>query len=204
MSVTKLLVASILLFMVGSTEGRTTRTQHAPRPLSAADVEHGLKSAVPNARMAALIKKYGVDFELTHTVEDELRSAGASNNLILQIGRSRSRVAGKSVRPVGHTVVDRAQGPANTTRAHAETSAKEFLSQAEKYRAGSGVVRYEGKAAELFHKAADMSNAEAQTRFAEALFDGRGVARYPAGSASRNSSEISATVRMRSWQVSSI
>ena len=182
MSVTKLLVASILLFMVGSTEGRTTRTQHAPRPLSAADVEHGLKSAVPNARMAALIKKYGVDFELTHTVEDELRSAGASNNLILQIGRSRSRVAGKSVRPVGHTVVDRAQGPANTTRAHAETSAKEFLSQAEKYRAGSGVVRNEGKAAELYHKAADMGNAEAQTRFAEALFDGRGVARYPAGS----------------------
>ena len=56
MRVTTLLVASILLFMVSSTEGRTTRTQHAPRPLSAADVEHGLKSAVPNARMAALGK----------------------------------------------------------------------------------------------------------------------------------------------------
>src|SRR6202051_722597 len=111
MCVTKLLVASILLFMVGSTEGRTTRTQHAPRPLSAADVEHGLKSAVPNVRMAALVKQYGVDFELTHTIEAELRSAGASNNLILQIRGSRSRVAGKSVKPVGHTVVDRAHGP---------------------------------------------------------------------------------------------
>jgi hypothetical protein len=44
MCVTKLLVASILLFMVGSTEGRTTQKQHAPRPLSAADVEHGLNS----------------------------------------------------------------------------------------------------------------------------------------------------------------
>lgn len=182
MRVTKLLVASILLFMVGSTEGRTTRTQHAPRPLSAADVEHGLKSAVPNARMAALVKQYGVDFELTHTVEDELRSAGASDNLILQIRRSRSRAVGKPVRPAGHTVVDRAHGPANTTRAHAETSAKEFLSQADKYRVGSGVVRNEGKAAELYRKAADMGNAEAQTRFAEALFDGRGVARDPAGS----------------------
>src|ERR1700687_5046284 len=182
MRVTKLLVASILLFMVGSTEGRTTRAQHAPRPLSAADVEHGLKSAVPNARMAALVKQYGVDFDLTHTVEDELRSAGASDNLILQIGRSRSRVAGKPVRPAGHTVVDRAHGPANTTRAHAETSAKEFLSQADKYRVGSGVVRDEGKAAELYRKAADMGNAEAQTRFAEALFDGRSVARDPAGS----------------------
>ena len=182
MRVTTLLVASILLFMVGSTAGRTTRTPNARRPLSAADVEHGLKSAVPNARMAALVKKYGVDFELTDVVEAELRSAGASNNLILQVSRSQSRAAGKSVRPVGHTVVDRAQGPANTTRAHAETSAKGFLSQADKYRVGSGVVRNEGKAAVLYRKAADMGNAEAQTRFAEALFDGRGVARDPAGS----------------------
>src|SRR5260370_35824031 len=140
MGVTKVIVARILLVRVGSTEGRTTRAQHAPRPLSAADIEHGLKSAVPNARMAALVKQYGVDFELTHTVENELRNAGASNNLILQIGRSRSRVTGKSVRPVGHTVIDRSQGPANTTRARAETSAKEFLSQADKYRVSSGVV----------------------------------------------------------------
>src|SRR6202165_6213028 len=159
MSVTKLLVASILLFMVGSTEGRTTQTQHAPRPLSAADVEHGLKSAVPNARMTALVKQYGVDFELTHTVEQELRSTGASDNLILQIRHSRSRGAEKTARPAGHTVVDRAHGPANTTRAHAETSAKKLLSQADKYRAGSGVVRNEGKAAELYHKAAEMGNA---------------------------------------------
>ena len=77
MRVTTLLVASILLFMVGSTEGRTTRTQHAPRPLSAADVEHGLKSAVPNARMAALVKQYGVDFELTHAVEDGASKCGS-------------------------------------------------------------------------------------------------------------------------------
>src|ERR1700680_1535939 len=177
MSVTKLLVASILLFMVGSTEGRTTQTQHAPRPLSAADVEHGLKSAVPNARMTALVKQYGVDFELTHTVEQELRSTGASDNLILQIRHSRSRVAEKTARPAGHTVVDRAHGPADTTRAHAEQSAEKLLSQADKYRAGSGVVRNEGKTAELCHKAAEMGNAEAQTRFGEALFDGRGVAR---------------------------
>ena len=44
------------------------------------------------------------------------------------------------------------------------------------------MVRNEGKAAELYRKAADMGNAEAQTRLAEALFDGRGVARDPAGS----------------------
>src|SRR6266853_4425775 len=150
MRVATLVVGSILMFMVCSAAGRTTKSHNAPRPLSATDVEHGLKSAVPNARMAALVKQYGVDFELTHTVENELRNAGASNNLILQIGRSRSRVTGKSVRPVGHTVIDRSQGPANTTRARAETSAKEFLSQADKYRVGSGVVRNEGKAAELY------------------------------------------------------
>src|SRR5579864_4653117 len=103
---TKLLVAGILLFMVGSTEGLTTQKQHAPRPLSAADVEHGLKSAVPNARMTALVKQYGVDFELTHTVEAELRSAGASDNLILQISRSRSRVPVKPVKSAAHTAVE--------------------------------------------------------------------------------------------------
>src|ERR1700737_3926349 len=118
MRVTTLLVGSLLLFMVGSSAARTTRTPNALRPLSAADVEHALKSAVPNARMAALVKQYGVDFELTHTVEQELRSAGASDNLILQISHSRSRVAEKTARPAGHTVVDRAHGPANTTRAH--------------------------------------------------------------------------------------
>ena len=176
MRVTTLLVASILL-LVGSIAGRTTRIQHAPRPLSVADVEHGLKSAVPNTRMVALVKQYGVDFALTHAVEAELRSAGASDTLILQISRSRSRIAGKPVRPPGHAVVNRAHEPASTTQAHAETSAKELLSQADKYR-----VSNEGKAADLYRKAANMGNAEAQTRFAEALFDGRGVARDPAGS----------------------
>src|ERR1700726_3770526 len=171
MCVTKLLVAGILLFMVASTEGKATRTQHAPRPLSAADVEHGLKSAIPNARMTALVKQYGVDFELTHTVEQELRSTGANDNLILQIRHSRSRVAEKTARPAGRTVVDRAHGPANTTRAHAEKSAKKLPSQAVKYQAGSGVVGNRGKAADLYRKAAEMGNAEAQTRFGEALFD---------------------------------
>src|SRR6266566_8616713 len=90
MRVITLLVGSILLFLVGSSTGRTTRAPNAFRPLSAADVEHGLKSAVPNARMAALVKKYGVDFEVTGAVKQELRTAGASDNLILQIGRSRA------------------------------------------------------------------------------------------------------------------
>src|ERR1700675_3894854 len=104
MRVTTLLVGSILLCMAGSSAARTTRTPNAFRPLSAPDVEHGLKSPVPNARMAALVKKYGVDFELTGPVKQELRSAGASDGLILQIGRSRAPLPTdeSSVRPTGH------------------------------------------------------------------------------------------------------
>jgi hypothetical protein len=51
-----------------------------------------VKSAVPNARMAALVRQCGVDFELTVGVEKALRSAGANDNLILQIGRSQGVV----------------------------------------------------------------------------------------------------------------
>src|ERR1700724_197109 len=121
MRVTTLLVGSILLFMVGASAARTTRTPNAFRPLSAADVEHGLKSAVPNVRMAALVKKYGVDFELTDAVKKELRSAGASDNLILQIGRSRALVdANSASKPTGQAVAAHRQRPANASRAHAQ------------------------------------------------------------------------------------
>ena len=183
MRVTTLLFGCILLVLVGSIAGRTITARHAPRPLSAADVEHALKSGVPNARMAALVKQYGVDFELTDVVKGQLRSAGASDSLILRIGRSRARVDGKSVAKLtGPSAGAHGRRPAGTTRAHAPTAAKELLQQADKYRLGSGVDRDEAKAANLYRKAAEMGNAEAQTRFAEALFDGRGVARDPAGS----------------------
>src|SRR5208282_310593 len=125
----------------------------------------------------------GVDFELTDAVKKELRSAGASDNLILQIGRSRARVDGNSVeRLTGPAVGTHRHRSANTSRGHAQPAAKELVQQADKYRLGSGVDRDEAKAAHLYRKAAEMGNAEAQTRFAEALFDGRGVARDPAGS----------------------
>ena len=182
MRTTMLLVGSLLLFMVGS-EARTTKAHNAPRPLSATDVEHGLKSAVPNARMAALVKQYGVDFELTNGVEKELRRAGASDNLILQIGRSQARVKGNSVeRSNADKVGARGHRLENPPRPRVQTAAQELLSQANKYRVGSGVDRNETKAVHLYRKAAEMGNAEAQTRFAEALFDGRGVTRDPAGS----------------------
>src|SRR6266436_5554828 len=132
MRLTTMLVAGVLLFAIGSAVGSTNRTQHAPRPLSAADLEHGLKSAVPNARMAALVKKYGVDFELSGAVEAKLRSAGASNDLILQIRHSRSRVVAKPVKPPVHTVVGRPHAPVKPVPALVATSPKELLAQADK------------------------------------------------------------------------
>lgn len=179
MRVKTLLAGCILLFLVGSSAGRTK--QIAPRPLSGADVQHGLKSAVPNARMAALVKRYGVDFKLNDVLEKQLRRAGANDNLILQIARSRARVSGTSVeKPAGPAVAAHAHQPAKTPRA--QTTAAELLAQADQYRLGSGVDRDEAKAAHLYRKAGEMGNAAAQTRFAEALFDGRGVSRGPAES----------------------
>ncbi len=178
---TTLLVGSILLFVVGSTAGHTMTAQNGPRPLSAGDIEHALKSGVPNARMAVLVKRYGVGFELTDAAEKQLRSAGASDNLILQIGRSRAGVDSNAVARVTRPAVGAQRRSANVRRSHAKTTAKELLQQADKYRLGSGVSRDEAKAANLYRTAAEMGNAEAQTRFAEALFDGRGVTRDPDG-----------------------
>jgi len=95
----------------------------------------------------------------------------------------RPRVDGNSVEKLTERPAN-AHGnrSANTRRTHAQTSAKELLRQADKYRLGSVVERGEAKAADLYHKAAEMGNAEAQTRFVEAVFDGRGVTRDPAGS----------------------
>src|SRR5882762_10564176 len=175
MRVTTLLVGSILLFTVGSTAARTTRIPNASRPLSAADVEHGLKSAVPNARMAALVKKYGVDFELTGAVKQELRTAGASDNLILQIGRSRAPVPrapipidDNSGRPTGHSASTHAHRSVNTPRAHVQPTAKELLSQADKYRLGSGAVRTEAKVANCIPRPAGRVNAKPRRSFPKA------------------------------------
>jgi TPR repeat protein len=184
MRATALLVGCILLSLVGSSAGRTTKAQSVPRPLSITDVEHGLKSGVPNARMAVLVKRYGVDFELSAGIEKKLRAAGANHNLIQQIDRSTTRSGGHSVEgPSGPAV-----GTHNKPRSLknpvllSKSPGNDLLKQADKYRLGAGVARDEAKAVHLYRKAAEMGNSEAQTRFAEALFDGRGVKRDPAGS----------------------
>src|SRR5438477_2724554 len=129
------LVAGILLSTVVSMAARTVRTQSVPRPLSAADIEHGLRAAVTNGRMAALVKQYKVDFKLTDGIEKDLRNAGASDNLILQISRSRTHVKSNFVeKSPGKVGLRRQLSAAPRTRTQA--ASQEIVSLANKYRLG--------------------------------------------------------------------
>ncbi len=56
-----------------------------PKPLSLAEIEEALSAGVATARVAALIKEYGVDFSLTDEAEQRLRGAGADDALILAV-----------------------------------------------------------------------------------------------------------------------
>ena len=182
MRATTILFGCILL-LGGIGAGTPTKAQKVPRPLSTTDVEHGLKSGVPNTRMAALVKKYGVDFRVNAAVEKRLRSAGANSNLMSQIVRSSLGPGGRSVSgPSRASIVAQKRRSANNPIVFSKTKADVLLMQADKYRLGSGTKQDETKAARLYRRASEMGNAEAQTRFAEALFDGRGVARDPAQS----------------------
>jgi TPR repeat protein len=145
---------AVLLFGGPPLVSQQSSTPQSPAsPLSVADVEHGLKAGVSNTRMAALVKQYGVDFELTDAAENQLRTAGANDELLLKIARAKS------------------------SSVASPTSTAELVKQANRYRLGDGVTKDESKAAELYRRAAESGDPEAQTRFGEALFDGRGVPR---------------------------
>jgi Skp family chaperone for outer membrane proteins len=83
-------VLVVLLFAGSILQAQQGATpQSSSPPLSVADVEHGLKAGVSNTRMAALVKQYGVDFDLSDAIEKQLRAAGATGDLLLDISRSR-------------------------------------------------------------------------------------------------------------------
>ncbi|HLY62053.1 MAG TPA: PEGA domain-containing protein [Terriglobia bacterium] len=54
----------------------------APKPLSKNDIIDLLKGEVPSARVSELARENGINFQLTPAVEDELRHAGATNELL--------------------------------------------------------------------------------------------------------------------------
>jgi peptidase S41-like protein len=85
-------IAITMLLSVTSLFAQSQQTTPAAvnsPPLSASDIEHGLKAGVTNTRMASLVKQYGVDFELTDVVEKQLRGAGANSDLLLAISRGK-------------------------------------------------------------------------------------------------------------------
>jgi len=59
-----------------------------PPALSEKEVTDAL-SSMPPARVTALVKQYGVDFELTDEAEKRLRDAGADANLLLAIAKAK-------------------------------------------------------------------------------------------------------------------
>lgn len=81
-----IVVTVILLFSGLILQAQQSQTSSSS-PLSVSDIEHGLKAGVTNARMAALVKQYGVDFEVSG-VEKELKAAGANDDLLTIIGRN--------------------------------------------------------------------------------------------------------------------
>src|SRR5579862_9475644 len=54
----------------------------SPKPLSKNDIIDLLKGEVPSARVSELARENGINFQLTPAVEDELRHAGATNELL--------------------------------------------------------------------------------------------------------------------------
>ncbi len=87
---TYVIVIAIAVLVFGRVIVTAQQSTSAPSspPLSVSDIEHGLKAGVTNTRMTALVKQYGVDFELTDAVEKELRAAGATGDLLLAVTRS--------------------------------------------------------------------------------------------------------------------
>lgn len=60
-----------------------------PKPLSEVEIEDALRHEVPRQRMAALVREYGVTFELNKEAEVRLLDAGADRDLLLAITQSK-------------------------------------------------------------------------------------------------------------------
>ncbi|MBI1983750.1 MAG: PEGA domain-containing protein [Acidobacteria bacterium] len=72
-------VAAVLFTVVLGGDGQA---QESKRPLSKSQVIELLENSVPSARIADLASQYGIAFELTSQAENELREAGATDELL--------------------------------------------------------------------------------------------------------------------------
>jgi PEGA domain-containing protein len=60
-----------------------------PKPLGKDEVQDLLKNGVPKSRIMGMIGQYGVDFDLSGDVEQQLRAVGADSDLLLVIARNK-------------------------------------------------------------------------------------------------------------------
>jgi len=77
-----------LLFLLHVSAGAAQETPPCDKPLSVQDVVDLLEGGVPGARVDFLVISCGVAFELNADLEQRLRSAGATGDLIRTIGRN--------------------------------------------------------------------------------------------------------------------
>jgi len=75
-----LFCAMIILCVAGWSTRAFARP--APKPLTKADVIDLLKGDVPSARVGELARERGIDFQVTPAIENELRKAGATDDLL--------------------------------------------------------------------------------------------------------------------------
>jgi Protein of unknown function (DUF1566) len=64
----------------------------ASQPLALSEVLKALSGGMTPARTATLVRKFGVDFELTPEAEQQIRSDGGNDELLLAIAQSRRSV----------------------------------------------------------------------------------------------------------------
>jgi hypothetical protein len=62
-----------------------------PQPLSLSAILDALESTIGKSKLTSLIRQNGVDFTLTPAIERQLRSAGASTELLFEILKAAKR-----------------------------------------------------------------------------------------------------------------
>src|SRR5664280_1917724 len=79
------LLAACLLFAAVVAVTRYADPQPSPKPFTKDDVVKLLAGNVPVKRVGRLVRERGIDFQITPQTENELRSAGADEGLLLTL-----------------------------------------------------------------------------------------------------------------------
>src|SRR5262245_10554522 len=64
------------------------RLQAAPKPLTVEEIEYLLREGVTVRRVATLVEEQGVSFEVTESIKERLRKAGADEGVLAAVDRA--------------------------------------------------------------------------------------------------------------------